>query len=618
MKNYGIIKVAMASPYIKVADTAYNTENIMKCIIEAEAADSGIIVLPELTITGSTCGDLFLHPQLYKASQKSLSQIIELTKSLEILVILGTYAKIRDRNVNIGLVIHKGQVLGAVPKRTSDSPYFSTNLSDCDGLRIEDEEVSFDQTIFKDREAGLAFEVSIGADLYSSKPNHGAHIVFNISAIPNSLGFYGRLKNIMVSDSISKTNSCIYTCAGTGESSTDRVYSAMHIVAEQGDLLTANNSYERKNIISYAEIDFGKSTYARSSKAVNEYLEDYYIDPLIIDLEGLRYAKTLSSTYNKNPFMPTYDREKCKEIMDMQVGALVKRISHIGSKKLVLGISGGLDSTAALLVAVEAMKSLGRDPSDVIAVTLPGFGTTDKTYENALTLMKTLGSATREISIKESVLQHFKDIGHDSNLKDLTYENSQARERTQILMDIAGSEGGIMVGTGDLSEIALGWCTYGGDHMSMYSVNGGIPKTVLPHLLTYYIEENHDNKILKEVLEGVINTPISPELLPPDEKGEIVQKTEDSVGPYALHDFFIYSTLKWGYPKDKLLFLAKHVFKDDFSEDEIAKWLNTFYKRFFSQQFKRNCMPDGPQIFDISLSPRGGFAMPSDVSSGIW
>ncbi len=655
MIDLGLMRVTAASPKMKVANVEYNVQEIISCIEKAYAEEkSGLIVFPELCITGYTCGDLFYQPHLYKSNLEGLMKIVKATKEMNIVVVVGFYLKILGNFYNCAALIQKGGIKGVVPKtflpnykEFYEGRWFASGadlVGKVDTVNVCGVEIPFGNLVFRDEQAGVGIGIEICEDLWTPlNPSaylalNGADIIVNPSASNETVEKNKYRKNIVIAQTGKTECGYVYTSCGVWESTTDLVYSGDTMIAESGVLLAEGKRFSRESVLLSADIDYQKIQFARSQgqtfiNSAKAYGEQYTFENVALSPMPLVYdGMEIKRYYRKNPFLPESAEsleEDCAEIFSIQTSGLAKRIEHSRAEKCVIGISGGLDSTLALLVAARTMVMLDRPATDIVAVTMPGFGTTGKTYNNALTLMKLLGAEVREIPIGESVLKHFEDIGHDKEIKDLTYENSQARERTQILMDISNQVRGLVVGTGDLSELALGWCTYNGDHMSMYGVNSGIPKTqvqfvvkwVMEHLLEgteEVVNFSTDNKELKRVLQDILDTPISPELLPPDESGNIAQKTEDSVGPYVLHDFFIYRTVKEGMPPRKLLYIACQVFKDEYDREFIKKWLKIFYQRFFSQQFKRSCIPDGPKVGAISLSPRGDWRMPSDADGAIW
>ena len=654
MSHIGLVRVAAVTPVMKVANTELNAEEIIRCAQEADKNKAAIIVLPELSITGYTCGDLFFQEILYQKELEALEKILAATETIRGVVILGFFMRIGNSLYNCAAILQGGEVKGVVPKmflpnarEYYEARWFASGLDislKLDSVSLLGRKVPFGNLLFHDETYDVKLGVEICQDLFvpitpSARLSlAGAHIICNPSASDELVGKSQYRQNLM----LQKTTDCfcgyVYSSSGVHESSTDLVFGGHCMIAENGVLLEQSDRFQRESNIIYGEIDTDRIKNERAYVQGFEQCTSYYNDTTLyqtVPLAPLPQCEDFSEverTYSKTPFIPE-DPDKlsanCKESFGIQTAALAKRFSHTGAKKAVLGISGGLDSTVALLVVAETFKLLGKDASDIIAVTMPGFGTTGKTYSNAMTIMRTLGVDIREIPIKDAVLQHFQDIGHNPDLHNEVYENAQARERTQILMDLANKEGGLQIGTGDLSEAALGWSTYNGDHMAMYNVNIGIPKTfvrvivkwVIDHILSGSTEDtafSKDNRLLAAALQDVLDTPISPELLPPDAKGQIVQMTEDKVGPYVLHDFFLYHTVRFGVAPAKLSALAKRTFRDEYEDAFIERWLTVFYKRFFSQQFKRSATPDGPKIGSVSLSPRGDFRMPSDGDVSIW
>jgi NAD+ synthase (glutamine-hydrolysing) len=656
MSNIGLVRIIAATPKLKVANTDYNTSEIIEGMkfAASKKTNAGIILFPELCITGYTCADLFYQTHLYEKNLEGLQTIIEASMALDIVTIVGFYLKLQGNLYNCAALIQNGKLKGIVPKmfipnykEFYEDRWFASGLdivTNVKSVKLFGEDIPFGNIIFRDEDAGFGLGIEICEDLWvpitpgTHLALNGADIIFNPSASNETVGKSDYRTTLVTTESAKNVCGYVYASAGVHESTTDLVFSGHTLIAENGNLISEGSQFDPNGTLLMGDIDFHRIQFERSHGLTFSHSAKAYSQReayTTVSLEPIRLLDTSINTvrpYEKNPFVPanpaTVD-SRCRDIFRIQTAGLAKRIEHSHSKKSVIGISGGLDSTLALLVAAETHKLLGRPARDIVAITMPGFGTTGKTYNNALTIMKLLGVDIREIPIGDAVLKHFEDIGHDKNLHNLTYENCQARERTQILMDVSNKEGGIVVGTGDLSELALGWCTYNGDHMSMYGVNAGIPKTlvkfvvkwVMDHKLSGITEDvsfSSDNDLLKNTLQDILDTPISPELLPPDENGDIAQKTEDSVGPYILHDFFIYHTLRHGMPPKKLLYIAKQVFIDDYSEAFIKKWLITFYRRFFSQQFKRSCIPDGPKVGSVSLSPRGDWRMPSDADPSVW
>ncbi len=625
------IKVAAACPKTRVGDVDYNIENILSCIDDAKRNGSKFIVFPELCVTSYTCGDLFLQEYLITKALNGIKEILENTKNNDILIAVGAPLLYGSALYNCAFLLFKGKILGIVPK--SYLPNYSEFYEKrwfTEGLSVEDEIVDLPyqkdipfgtNLIFSSSIANFGIEIC--EDLWVAIPPSsylalmGAHIIGNLSASNELVSKMDYRKSLISNQSARTMCSYIYSSAGIHESTTDVLFSGHLLISENGSLLKENNRFQRENEVISSIVDVFKLKAERmknlsfrdSSRFINK-------KPNIIKFEFDNTSiQTFDRFIDKHPFVPSYEKERemrCKEIFNIQAAGLAKRLEHTRSQKAVIGISGGLDSTLALLVIVKTFELLNLDKKNIVTITMPGFGTTDRTYNNAVNLCKELGTELREINIVKASLQHFEDIGHDKNIHDVTYENVQARERTQILMDLANKEGGLLIGTGDLSELALGWCTYNGDHMSMYSVNPSIPKTLVRYLVQY-VAQNESTDIVCDILMDILDTPVSPELLPKDKNGEIAQKTEDIVGPYELHDFFLYHFIKHGSTKERIFFLAKNAFKDNYSEQEIQKWLDKFMFRFFTQQFKRSALPDGPKVGSISLSPRGDWRMPSDA-----
>jgi len=628
--KHGFVKVAAVTPKIVVANTEYNADVICDCIAEASAAGAKVIVLPELCITGYTCGDLFLQEKLLREAKNALLKIAGFTRFMDCLIFVGLPYVYRGKLYNVAAALSEGKILGFVPKsfipnynEHEESRYFAEGMS-------EPVEVSFADGMTFPMGTKLLFscaempELKIGVeiceDLWVPQPPsishalNGATVIVNLSASAEMTGKDLYRKELVGGQSGRLVCGYLLANAGDGESTQDLVFSGHNIVAEDGHILAEAKRFINETI--YAELDVYKIDAERRRMSTFEARFDGYTEVSF----SLEVTDTvLTRKIEKMPFVPEDElvrRKRCEEIFHMQAMGLKKRLEHTNCKTAVIGISGGLDSTLALLVTVKAFDLLGLPHENIKAITMPGFGTTDRTYDNAVNMIKCVGADFSEISIKEAVEVHFEDIGHDINVHDVTYENSQARERTQILMDMANRVNGMVVGTGDLSELALGWATYNGDHMSMYAVNGSVPKTLVRHLVRFYAEECGD-EILKAVLLDVLDTPVSPELLPPTD-GEISQKTEDLVGPYELHDFFLYYMLRQGYAPEKIYRLTKYAFGDEYDNETILKWLKNYYRRFFSQQFKRSCLPDGPKVGSVGVSPRGDLRMPSDASARVW
>ena len=636
--NHGFITVAAAIPSVKVADCDYNEKQLESLIAQAEGRGVEIIVFPELSITGYTCQDLFGQHLLLEESEKAVLKLLDFTRSLDIIAIVGLPVVCGDLLLNCAAVIQKGDLLGLVPKTylpNYSEFYEKRRFASAQDLNVTDlrfagktVRVSSEPTLFRTCD-GVSFGVEICEDVWAPAPpsNHlalsGAELIFNLSASDELIGKHDYLKSLLAQQSARTMTGYIYSGCGYGESTQDVVYGGNALIYENGKLIASADrfSLEPQMMITQIDVEMLRSERRTNSTYVNAQ-RHHSAD--IIHAHGTQPRDfQLLRTPDAHPFIPkTADMERsCEEIFSIQVMGLAKRIQHTHSERVIVGISGGLDSTLALLVCVKTFDKLKMDRKGIVGVTMPGFGTTDRTYNNAVNLMKSLGVTVKEISIADSVTQHFKDIGHDASVHDITYENSQARERTQILMDLSNQLGGLVIGTGDLSELALGWATYNGDHMSMYGVNASIPKTLIRHLVCYVADterKNAEGQTVYDILMDVVDTPISPELIPADENGKIKQKTEDLVGPYELHDFFLYYFLRFGFRPQKIYMLAQHAFKGVYDDETIKKWLTTFLRRFFAQQFKRSCLPDGPKVGSVSLSPRGDWRMPTDAASTLW
>lgn len=676
--NNGFIKVAAATPKIKVGDCKYNAEEICKLIDEVYSKGTQLVVFPELCITGYTAGDLFWQKSLLEKSMDALLKVIvPFSEDKEIIAIVGLPMIYENKLYNVAAVVYDGEILGFVPK--SHIPNYSEfyearHFSSGEGIEgykdicyVEtetdnDEPIVAGSYIIKNFKLGskeslddeyddeyddeieigqdsvpfgtnllfkcvnfddFTFSIEICEDLWVANPpstRHalaGATVIANLSASDETIGKDSYRRNLVSGQSARTVSAYIYADAGEGESSTDLVFAAHNIIAENGTILAEAKKFNNETI--YADVDLDKlaaerarmTTFVPTKEVKPEYEE------IEVYLENKKFA--FSREIDKAPFVPSNESERekrCEEILSIQTMGLKKRLEHTNCKNAVVGISGGLDSTLALLVTVRAFDSLGIDRKGIIAVTMPGFGTTDRTYNNALKMIEVLGCQLKEVNIAEAVELHLKQIGHDINNHDITYENAQARQRTYLLMDFANEYNGMVIGTGDMSELALGWATYNGDHMSMYGVNAGVPKTLVRHLVKYFADTTED-KELSDVLFDVLDTPVSPELLPPKD-GQISQKTEDLVGPYELHDFFLYYILRFGYKPKKILFLAQEAFYGVYDNKTILKWLKVFYKRFFAQQFKRSCLPDGPKVGSVAVSPRGDLRLPSDACVREW
>lgn len=634
--NYGFLRIASAVPILKVANCEYNAKEIIKLIIKAEENACQVVVFPELSITSYTCADLFHQDILIESSLRALENVIMETEDLDIVCILGLPIRNENGLYNCAIVIQKGKILGIVPK--SYIPCYKEFYEDrwfIEGRNIKNYEIELlnqkvpfgiDLLFYGDNNLDACFGVEICEDLWlpippsSNQALNGASIFFNLSASNEIIGKYEYRKELVKQQSARCLAGYIYSSAGVYESTTDIVFGGHALIAENGAIIAENNRFIRENQLIFSEIDLSKLKNERNKMTTFSDIKNLsFWRKIPFKLKDFK-IKRLSRYIDPHPFVPSDDKsrdKRCEEIFNIQTAGLAKRIEHINFKKAVIGISGGLDSTLALLVTVKVFDLLNIPRNNIIGITMPGFGTTDRTYNNAINLIKEIGVTLREIDIKKSCIVHFNDIGHDINIHDITYENVQARERTQVLMDIANKLGGIVIGTGDLSELALGWCTYNGDHMSMYSVNSSIPKTLVKYLVKWAADYIFKNKTT-EILHSIVNTPISPELLPPTKDGQIKQKTEDVIGPYELHDFYLYYFLRFGMEPKKILFLAQNAFFGKYEIAEMKKWLKKFLIRFFSQQFKRSCLPDGPKVGSVSLSPRGDWRMPSDADSSIW
>ncbi|MBR3522325.1 MAG: NAD(+) synthase [Prevotella sp.] len=651
--NYGYIKVASAIPNVKVGDCHYNLQEIEQTIVRAEGQHVEVIVFPELSITGYTCQDLFRQQLLLDASEQAVVMLMDFTRQLDIISIVGVPVQVGAILLNCAAVIQKGELLAIIPKTylpnynefyekrwfASSQDLHTTEVIYA-GSRVT---VSPQPTIFHTY-TGATFGVELCEDVWAPEPPStkltlaGADIVFNLSASDELIGKHTYLCQLLSQQSARTMSGYVYSSSGFGESTQDVVYGGNALIYENGQCIAESERFSFQPQMVVSQIDYEKLRAERRNNTtfVNAQRTGY-------DEGEIRHINCHSITTDTDfslmrevsptPFIPKSDDMKasCEEIFNIQVAGLAKRLSHTGCKNVIIGISGGLDSTLALLVCIRTFDKLNLSRKGIVGVTMPGFGTTDRTYTNAINLMKSLGVTIREINIRKACVQHFEDIGHDIAIHDVTYENSQARERTQILMDLSNQLGGLVIGTGDLSELALGWATYNGDHMSMYGVNVSIPKTLIRYLVQYVAESpsrvgvttGELDDMARTTLLDVINTPISPELIPADSEGNISQKTEDLVGPYVLHDFFLYYFLRCGFKPAKILMLAKQAFTASdaeyhYEEETIKKWLQTFLRRFFSQQFKRSCLPDGPKVGSVSLSPRGDWRMASDATSSLW
>lgn len=627
----GFIKVAAATPNIKVADVDHNLEEICRLIDETVANGAKVIAFPELCVTGYTCGDLFSQDVLLKKAKEALKEIVAHTAGKDALIFAGLPYVVRNKLYNVAAAINNGELLGMVTKtflpnysEFYEMRQFQPGPKKADWIWFDEEEIPFGpQILFECEEMpNLVVSAEICEDVWSPIPPSieaalsGATLIVNCSASDETVGKDSYRERLISGQSARLIAGYVYANAGEGESTTDVVFGGHNIIAENGTVLEEATRFINDTI--YSEIDIDRIVSERRKNTTFQMSDKY--DELIHVTFSLQMEETkLTRSFAPLPFVPsnTSERQKrCEEILTIQAMGLKKRLAHTNCKSAVVGISGGLDSTLALLVTAKAFDLQGIDRKCIESVTMPCFGTTDRTYQNACLLTQRLGATLREVNIKDAVRQHFHDIGHSEDQHDVTYENSQARERTQVLMDIANQTNGMVIGTGDMSELALGWATYNGDHMSMYGVNASVPKTLVRHLVQYYADTCTDEE-LKAVLLDVLDTPVSPELLPPKD-GEIAQKTEDLVGPYELHDFYLYYVLRFGYEPSKIYRLAKQAFAGMYDDETILKWLNTFYRRFFSQQFKRSCLPDGPKVGTVAVSPRGDLRMPSDACATIW
>ena len=633
--NYGFIKVAAAIPSIKVADCTFNANQIIDMIKEAASKGVQLIAFPELCITGYTCGDLFQQQLLIEEAEKALHHIINETGDLNITSVVGMPVAAGATLINAAVVIRGKVIMGIVPKTyipnykefyekrwfTSATEITESGTTLCSSWVDINPKLLFNLGDSK-------FGIEICEDLWAPVPpssllaTQGADVIVNISASNELIGKHKYRQSLLAQQSARCIAGYIYSSAGFGESTTDVVFAGNAMIYENGSLLAEAKRFCLEKQLIISEIDIERLHTERRNNTSFATCASIFRGEKGDEIDTASTPQpefTLTRIVEPLPFVPSGNAlsERCEEIFEIQMSGLAKRLVHTHAQTAVVGISGGLDSTLSLLVCVKTFDKLGLDRKGILGITMPGFGTTDRTYHNAIDLMKSLGVSIREISIKNACIQHFKDIGHDVNVHDVTYENSQARERTQILMDVANQTNGMVIGTGDLSELALGWATYNGDHMSMYGVNGSIPKTLVKYLVEWVARNGVDEQSRNTLLD-IVDTPISPELIPADANGNIKQKTEDLVGPYELHDFFLYYFLRFGFRPAKIYFLARHAFSGKYDNETIKKWLSTFFRRFFNQQFKRSCLPDGPKVGSVSLSPRGDWRMPSDACSALW
>ena len=635
--KYGFVRVAAVVPQVKVADCRYNASQAEEMIFEADENNVQAIVFPELNITGYSCGDLFGQALLLEQAEIALMQLMNNTRQLDIISILGMPVLVGGILYNTAVVIQKGKILGIVPKTylPNYSEFYekrwfapATTLDGERKIRLCGQSVPMGSNLLFDA-SDFCFGIELCEDVWAPVPPSstlalaGADVIFNLSADTENIGKHQYLRSLLAQQSARCLCGYVFASSGFGESSTDVVFAGNALIYENGSLLASSSRFSFTRQLVMSELDIERlrgerqhNTTFASCLRDNKSLQFTTVSTEMVQPKDIELTRAIDA----HPFVPAGDTlldERCEEIFSIQVAGLAKRLVHTGCKTVVVGISGGLDSTLALLVCVKTFDKLGLSRDGIVGITMPGFGTTDRTYNNALSLMRSLRVTTREISIRESCIQHFKDIDHDMSVHNVTYENGQARERTQILMDYANKVGGLVIGTGDLSELALGWATYNGDHMSMYGVNASVPKTLVRYLVTWVAQTGLDTDS-KATLLDIVDTPISPELIPADENGNIKQKTEDLVGPYELHDFFLYNILRFGFRPAKIYYLATLAFGASYDKPTIKKWLTTFYRRFFAQQFKRSCLPDGPKVGSVSLSPRGDWRMPSDASSAMW
>lgn len=627
----GFIRIAAATTDIRVADCEFNADRICDAIDEAYGKGTQLIVFPELCITGYTCSDLFWQSLMLEGAVKATTRIAEHTKDKEILVLVGLPYECEGKLYNVAAVLYMGEILGLIPKYNIpnysefyEARHFTPGNREVVYVSFDGKKVPMGMNLlFKSTNIkGFVLGTEICEDVWvadSPSISHvlsGATVIANLSASDEVTGKDIYRKNMIMSQSAKLVCGYVYSDAGEGESTTDLVFAGHNMIVENGTMLAESKRFE--NGIIYGELDLDRIINER--RRMTTFRQFPSKDYTVVEFDMGQKDIALTRKYDNAPFVPgnKHDREKrCEEILMIQSMGLKKRLVHTQAKSAVIGISGGLDSTLALLVTVRAFDMAGIDRKHIIAVTMPGFGTTDRTYTNALTLIRKLGATLIEINIADAANAHFNEIGHDPSVHDVTYENVQARQRTLYLMNLANEHNGIVIGTGDMSELALGWATYNGDHMSMYGVNASVPKTLVRHLVRYYAD-TCDSSDLTETLLDVLDTPVSPELLPPDKDGNIAQKTEDLVGPYELHDFFMYYVLRLGYTPSKIYDLATNAFDGIYDSDTIKKWLKTFYRRFFSQQFKRSCLPDGPKVGSVAVSPRGDLRMPSDGCVKMW
>lgn len=634
MDNYGFVKVAAAVPQVAVADCARNAERIVALAQQAARRGVELVAFPELAVTGYTCADLFLQSALLDAADEALGEIMRQTRKLPLALIVGLPLRHEDRLYNCAAVVAQGRLLGVVPKSyiPNYAEFYEARWF-ASGAGIEEERITAAGqeadfgTELTFAVNGAEFGIEICEDLWVASPPssrlalNGAKLIFNLSASPEGVGKHAYLRELVAQQSARTHTAYVYCSAGFGESSTDLVFAGNGLIAENGTMLAQAARFSLDEQLTVADVDIERLEFERRRNTSFRMREEAGESTVIeMELPDALKASALDRRVDPMPFVPAdeaHRSERCEEIFQIQSHGLARRLAHTGCRCAVVGISGGLDSTLALLVTVRTFDKLGLDRRGILGITMPGFGTTDRTYRNALKLMEGLGVTVREIPIRDACLQHFRDIGLPESDRSAAYENAQARERTQILMDVANMEGGLVIGTGDLSELALGWATYNGDQMSMYGVNASVPKTLVRHLVRWAADTERDGATRATLLD-IIDTPVSPELLPADREGNIAQKTEDLVGPYELHDFFLYNFVRAGFRPAKIAFLAEQAFAGSYDRETIVKWLRVFFRRFFAQQFKRSAMPDGPKVGSVSLSPRGDWRMPSDASAALW
>ena len=634
MDNYGFVKVAAAVPQVAVADCARNAERIVALAQQAARRGVELVAFPELAVTGYTCADLFLQPALLDAADEALGEIMRQTRKLPLALIVGLPLRHEDRLYNCAAVVAQGRLLGVVPKSyiPNYAEFYEARWF-ASGAGIEEERITAAGqeadfgTELTFAVNGAEFGIEICEDLWVASPPssrlalNGAKLIFNLSASPEGVGKHAYLRELVAQQSARTHTAYVYCSAGFGESSTDLVFAGNGLIAENGTMLAQAARFSLDEQLTVADVDIERLEFERRRNTSFRMREEAGESTVIeMELPDALKASALDRRVDPMPFVPANEAhrsERCEEIFQIQSHGLARRLAHTGCRCAVVGISGGLDSTLALLVTVRTFDKLGLDRRGILGITMPGFGTTDRTYRNALKLMEGLGVTVREIPIRDACLQHFRDIGLPESDRSAAYENAQARERTQILMDVANMEGGLVIGTGDLSELALGWATYNGDQMSMYGVNASVPKTLVRHLVRWAADTERDGATRATLLD-IIDTPVSPELLPADREGNIAQKTEDLVGPYELHDFFLYNFVRAGFRPAKIAFLAEQAFAGSYDRETIVKWLRVFFRSFFAQQFKRSAMPDGPKVGSVSLSPRGDWRMPSDASAALW